>query len=607
MSIRWGRRTIAALLGIVGLLSITACQEKNTPEAERLLAEDAAGSYYDAVCDSRVHVSFFSSVAAPTDGVGAEAKFDRPYGLAIDAQGDLFVGEFDRFIVRKVTLSGAVTTVAGSPSRQGCDDGRAPNASFYDTTLLTTDTSGNIYVADAGVSRIRKISSDGAVSTLPHLDAAIGLQDLLKSPVGLNDTTPKGIVADAAGNLYVSVRDAVLKITPDGTESVFAGSPQRRPRGHEEGPAGTERRDGFGIEARFKDAGGMTIDGAGNLYVIDLLRIRKITPDGYVSTLPVAAPLTAAANNLNTAIRYFHPHAIAVAPSGDLYVTDAMNAVVDRISPSGFITIFAGKLHSQGREDGPAATARFAYPNGIAVGSDGNIYVADSSNDSIRKITPSGDVSTFAGVSSYIEETYSPRPAPKSSPAPQMQEDSDSYNAALYLIALIACAAIVSRNRLLTSGWMRVPAAIAAWFASLFAQTLVGIGMMLGSLAVTPLWYGLTGPKVANVFLADGRAWGMAAIGLLVIIYWVLFYILLFLYAAGKRLWRWAAAYCLLGLEGFIAFTVVTQLAGLYGFRSVTPPEIVLMLALHAFVVLSLAARAFNLPRLRKPAAVSPS
>ncbi|MDR2208258.1 MAG: SMP-30/gluconolactonase/LRE family protein, partial [Azoarcus sp.] len=199
--------------------------------------------------------------------------------------------------------------------------------------------------------------------------------------------SPSDITIGAAGNLYVAdtKNDRIRKITPTGEVSTLAGG--------EEGFA-----DGIGSDAKFDSPSGIAIDAAGNLYVVDTGndRIRKITPAGEVSTL--AGSEEGFADGVGSDARFYGPASIASDAAGNLYVAGSGNNRIRKITPAGEVSTFAGG--KEGFADGIGSTAKFSYPSGIASDAAGNLYVADIGNERIRKITPAGEVSTFAGFAS---------------------------------------------------------------------------------------------------------------------------------------------------------------------------------------------------------------
>jgi len=248
-----------------------------------------------------------------------------------------------------------------------------------DPSGLAIDKAGNLYVADFGNSRIHTITPQGEVSTLAQSQA----------PHGYNR-----IAVDAKGNLYVtdSTGHSIRKITPQGEISTLAGSGK-------EGFA-----DGPGSQAQFAFPVGIAVDAKGFLYVADRRnhRIRTISPAGVVSTL--AGSSTAGfADGPGSQAQFEWPLGIAADKAGNLYVAEANNHRIRTLSPAGVVSTLAGSGEA-GFADGPGGEAKFAFPSDIAVDAKGNLYVADANNHRIRKITPQGLVSTLAGGGETGEE-----------------------------------------------------------------------------------------------------------------------------------------------------------------------------------------------------------
>jgi hypothetical protein len=206
--------------------------------------------------------------------------------------------------------------------------------------------------------------------------------------------SPLGLAEDSSGNIYVAegstnggtANHTIRTVTPTGDVSTFAGMA---------GQSGSD--DGTGSAARFNNPHGVAVDASSNLYVADTdnSTIRKITPAGDVSTFAGLAGQTGGADGTGNAARFNHPSGVAVGPSGNIYVADSSNHTIRQITPAGVVTTLAGSL--QGFADGTGAAAKFNFPNGVAVDADENIYVADFNNHRIRMVTSAGVVSTLAG------------------------------------------------------------------------------------------------------------------------------------------------------------------------------------------------------------------
>jgi hypothetical protein len=330
--------------------------------------------------------------AGSTDGVGTAARFSNPGGVAWDAAGNLYVTDGGNYIstIRKITPAGVVTTLAGLAGNSGSADGTGTAARFGGINGAATDGAGNLYVADNGNSTIRKITPAGVVTTLAGLAGNSGSADGTGSDARFND--PDGVAADLSGNFYVADNgnSTIRKITPAGVVTTLAGLA---------GNSGSA--DGTGSDARFYEPGGVAVDLSGNLYVADQRNstIRKVTPAGVVTTLAGLAGSNGSADGTGTGARFNWPRGVAVDLSGNLYVADESNCMIRKVTPAGVVTTLAGLAGSGGDADGLGAAARFAFLGLVSVNAGGTVAVADTTNNTIRTITPAGLVTTLAGSS----------------------------------------------------------------------------------------------------------------------------------------------------------------------------------------------------------------
>lgn len=276
----------------------------------------------------------------------------------------------------------ATSTLAGN-ANQGYADGSGTAADFNYVGGLATDAQGNLYVADVYNNRIRKITPAGVVTTVAG-DGTKGFVDGNSASSEFNN--PYGVAVDGSGNIYVAdtYNYAIRKITPAGIVSTIAGT----------GSAGFA--DGSGTAAKFSLPIRLTLDAQGNLFVADAQnqRIRKVTVSGVVTTIAGDGVFGEIDAN-GTSAELGGPFDVTLDPQGNLFVCGIDNRI-RKISPGGDVTTFAGSA-VQGTADGMGAAAQFYLPQGIATDAQGNIYVADQYNNRIRKITQSGQVTTYLG------------------------------------------------------------------------------------------------------------------------------------------------------------------------------------------------------------------
>ena len=323
--------------------------------------------------------------AAPAgfaNGQDTAARFNHPFGLTIDAAGNLYVADQGNQLIRKIDPTLLVTTLAGTVGTRGALNGQDTLATFNKPFGAAVDGTGKVYVADAGNNLIRAITPEGVVSTFAGTGAA-GAAD------GTDTATfnsPLGVAVDGAGNVYVADygNDLIRKISSAGVVSTLAGS----------GATGAD--NGAGTAATFNLPEGVAVDAAGNVYVADNGNnlIRKITPDGTVSTL-AGSGMAGSANGTGTAASFNSPFGIAVDGTGNIYVADAGNNLIRKVTPAGVVSTFAGN-GKKGTGNASGASASFNTPSGVTVDAAGNVYVSDENNNLIRKITAAGVVTTLA-------------------------------------------------------------------------------------------------------------------------------------------------------------------------------------------------------------------
>lgn len=248
------------------------------------------------------------------NGEGTKAGFSLPGRLAIDKEGNLYILDLLDARIRKVTPAGMVTTHAGEVEK-GFRNGPAGNARFAPASGIVADRGGNLFLSDAGNHRLRKVSSEGEVTTF----AGTGNNGFANGNIQSAEFSyPHGLLIDKQQNLYVADQTQIRKITHSGWVSTFAG--KEKP-GFADGPA---------QDAMFSFISGMVMDLQGNIYLTDEHRIRKVTTSGEVTT--IAGSMAGYDNGEGSSARFDTPQGIAIDGKGNLYVADSHNHRIRKIS-----------------------------------------------------------------------------------------------------------------------------------------------------------------------------------------------------------------------------------------------------------------------------------
>ncbi|MBS1528199.1 MAG: hypothetical protein JST19_21315, partial [Bacteroidetes bacterium] len=354
----------------------------NTTYYLRAYATSAIGTSYGSVITFTTS-STVSSVAGVVttfagsqtsgyaDGTGGGALFNGPGGIATDAQGNVYVSDSFNNLVRKITPGGVVTTIAGNGT-PGYADGPAASAEFYGPQGLAVDGQGNVFVADFGNNVIRKISTDGTVSTFCGNTTAGAVNG---TATASEFNGPYGIAFDKSGNLYVADdnNNMIRMINSAGKSTTVAGVTTP-------GYANATTNTTTGVFAFFRHPSGVAVDpSTGNIYVADggNSAIRQVTPAGVVTTI-------AGGPGQTSLIGY--PTGITVDQNANIYITDQSGRVIELTAAKTLYNL-AGAVNVTGYADGTGTAAQFNTPLGIAIDLQGNIYISDFNNNMIRKMT----------------------------------------------------------------------------------------------------------------------------------------------------------------------------------------------------------------------------
>jgi mucin-19 len=288
-------------------------------------------------------------------------------GIAVDSIGNVYVSDY--YSICKITSSGVSTVFAGSSNyNTGFADGIGTNARFNNPQGLAVDSSDNIYVADSQNYRIRKISPSGSVTTI----AGNGQSGFFDG-IGTNAkfSYQSYLFIDTSGIIYVSDSNRIRKILPSGSVTTLAGNSY--------GFA-----DGIGTNAMFSSLQGLVVDTSGTIYAADNHRIRKITSSGVVTTL-AGSGTSGFADGVGSNAKFYFPVGLVVDNIGNVYIADYQNHRIRKVTPSGFVSTIAGD-EVQGSSDGIGTNAQFSYPRSITRDSAGNIFISESNYGRIRKL-----------------------------------------------------------------------------------------------------------------------------------------------------------------------------------------------------------------------------
>jgi hypothetical protein len=326
-------------------------------------------------------------------GAATNASLQQPHGMAVDSAGSLYFADYYDSRIRKVSTNGTITTVAGmGPSGYNGDNINATNACLYQPTGVALDTKGNVFIADYFNNRIRKVTAAGIITTVAG-NGATGYSGDGRQATNASLNEPHGVKVDAAGNLFIADRknNCIRKVNSAHVIATVAGN----------GSAGYSGDGGAATNARLNNPFDVTVDGSGNIFIADTdnQRIRKVNTKGIITTV--------AGNGVNT---YFgdggaatnaslhYPEGVTVDATGNLYIGDENNLRVRKVNTKGIISTVAGNGIAGYFGDGGAATnASLFYPKNVVIDTHSNLFIADAFNNRIRKVNARGIITTIAG------------------------------------------------------------------------------------------------------------------------------------------------------------------------------------------------------------------
>src|ERR1035437_9880379 len=376
----------------------------------RGVSVDAANNVYFAEAGNRVRrinaagaiatvvggdVAKFSGDGGPSNQAGLAA----PIATAVDSLGRLSICDTGNRRIRRVGVDGTISTILGSGEAVEPNDG-APStaASLFSPVDMTFDGLGNLYIADQGDQRVRRIAPDGTIITVAG-NGTVEYGGDGGSATAASLAYPSGVAVDSARNLYIADRNShrIRRVTPSGVLTTIAGT----------GQAGHSGDGGNAAAALLQFPSSLVFDSAQNLYISDSGNncVRRITPDGIITTV---AGNTAAGfsgdGGPGTSASLYLPGGLAVDAIGNLYIADAGNNRIRRLSPAGVISTVAGRVGGLGDfsgDGGPATNAGLRGPSAVAIDASGNLYIADQQNTRIRRVGADGIITTVAGTGQF--------------------------------------------------------------------------------------------------------------------------------------------------------------------------------------------------------------
>jgi len=430
---QWDRNGQAIAGATSSSYSLSPATSANNGDSYTVVVSNAGGSVTSS--GAALRVTGVSVIAGQiggqgyADGPAAQARFWGPTSLALDGAGNLYVADYNA--IRKITPAGDVSTLVGSPRTCGEQAGVGSNALLCYPYALALDAGGNLYAADYAGNTVWRINSGasmsifsaafncieslavsgtllyvgddacstGSIFTLDTTVAGPAPAQLVSMPAG----PIAGLSFDTAQNIFVANDTTVEEVSAGPVVSTLAGTPGMHGSADGQGSAAEFGCIPFYFGANFIGTTGATAIATlpdGTSYVADYCHdtIRKVTSTGAVTTFAGSPGMIGAADGTGQQARLFQPTGLVLDPSGNLYVADYYNALIRKITPAGVVTTVAGQTPHEGHTDGPAAQATFCEPIGVVADAAGNLYVADTFNYVIRKITPAGSVSTLAGI-----------------------------------------------------------------------------------------------------------------------------------------------------------------------------------------------------------------
>lgn len=330
-------------------------------------------------------------------GPATSAQLYYPLDISLDASGNLYIADSFNNRIRKVDTAGIITTVAGNGTGDfSGDGGPALSASLNNPVGVEADSAGNLFIADGNNYRLRAVNTAGIINTVAGNGRFSAGPDGGPPPTRIELGLVEGVATAPDGNVYIAGdvnNGTIRKVSPAGVVTTVAGT----------GIPGFSGDGGPATAAQLNGARDVALDAGGNLYIADTdnNRIRKVDTAGIITTVAgTGVPGFSGDRGPAIAAQINYPRAVEIDAAGTLYIGDTGNSCVRKVNKAGLIRTVAGMGGVSGNsgDGGPATSAKLNTPYGVAFDAAGNYYIADYLNANVRKVDPSGVITTFAGT-----------------------------------------------------------------------------------------------------------------------------------------------------------------------------------------------------------------